>query len=314
MIVGTKQSLPIFVYSNLMIVDREQQIYRATWVGFFANVLLSAGKLAAGIVGRSGAMIADGVHSISDFATDLVVMIFVRVSAMPKDEDHDYGHGKFETLATIIIGLALFAVAAGIFWKSINLVVAVANGQTIEQPEAIALVAAAVSILVKEILFRYTRRVGERVDSQVVVANAWHHRSDALSSIGTLLGIGGAYFLGQKWAVLDPIAAIIVSLLIAKVAYDLVKPGIGEMLERSLPKEQEEEIESIVLSHKHFSDVHNLKTRRIGSGIAIELHVRVPGNMTVRESHASTVDVERKLRERYGQRTQVILHVEPEKE
>jgi cation diffusion facilitator family transporter len=297
-----------------MIVDREQQIYRATWVGFFANVLLSAGKLAAGIVGRSGAMIADGVHSISDFATDLVVMIFVRVSAMPKDEDHDYGHGKFETLATIIIGLALFAVAAGIFWKSINLVVAVANGQTIEQPEAIALVAAAVSILVKEILFRYTRRVGERVDSQVVVANAWHHRSDALSSIGTLLGIGGAYFLGQKWAVLDPIAAIIVSLLIAKVAYDLVKPGIGEMLERSLPKEQEEEIESIVLSHKHFSDVHNLKTRRIGSGIAIELHVRVPGNMTVRESHASTVDVERKLRERYGQRTQVILHVEPEKE
>lgn len=314
MIVGTKQSLPIFVYSNLMIVDREQQIYRATWVGFFANVLLSAGKLAAGIVGRSGAMIADGVHSISDFATDLVVMIFVRVSAMPKDEDHDYGHGKFETLATIIIGLALFAVAAGIFWKSINLVVAVANGQTIEQPEAIALVAAAVSILVKEILFRYTRSVGERVDSQVVVANAWHHRSDALSSIGTLLGIGGAYFLGQKWAVLDPIAAIIVSLLIAKVAYDLVKPGIGEMLERSLPKEQEEEIESIVLSHKHFSDVHNLKTRRIGSGIAIELHVRVPGNMTVRESHASTVDVERKLRERYGQRTQVILHVEPEKE
>jgi cation diffusion facilitator family transporter len=294
-------------------VDREQQIYRVTWVGFFANMLLSAGKLVAGIVGRSGAMIADGVHSISDFATDLVVMIFVRVSAMPKDEDHDYGHGKFETLATIIIGLALFVVAGGIFWKSIKLVVAVANGQTIEPPEAIALIAAAVSIIVKEALFQYTRKVGERVDSQVVVANAWHHRSDALSSIGTLVGIGGAYFLGQKWSVLDPIAAVIVSILIAKVAYDLVKPGIGEMLERSLPKEQEEEIESIVLSHRHFSDVHNLKTRRIGSGIAIELHVRVPGNMTVRESHDATVDVERKLRERYGQRTQVILHVEPEK-
>ncbi len=295
-------------------MNREQQIYRVTWVGFFANLFLSVGKIAAGIVGRSGAMIADGVHSISDFATDLVVLVFVKVSAMPKDDDHDYGHGKFETLATIIIGLALFVVAAGIFWKSVKLVAAVAGGETIEPPEAIAFVAAAVSIVVKEALYRYTKRVGEEVCSQVVVANAWHHRSDALSSIGTLLGIGGAYFLGQKWAVLDPIAAIIVSLLIAKVAYDLVKPGIGEMLERSLPKEQEEEIESIVLSHKHFSDVHNLKTRRIGSGIAIELHVRVPGNMTVRESHASTVDVERKLRERYGQRTQVILHVEPEKE
>ena len=293
--------------------EREKHIYRATWVGFFANVLLAAGKLAAGIIGRSGAMIADGVHSISDFATDLVVMAFVKVSAMPKDDDHDYGHGKFETLATIIIGLALFVVAASIFWKNVNLVVAVANGETIAPPEAIALVAAAVSIAVKEILYRYTRKVGEKVCSQAVVANAWHHRSDALSSIATLIGIGGAYFLGQKWCILDPIAAIAVSVLIAKVAYDLIKPGIGEMLERSLPKEQEDEIESIVLSNKHFSDVHNLKTRRIGSGIAIELHVRVPGNMTVRESHDATVDVERRLREHYGQRTQVILHVEPEK-
>lgn len=293
--------------------NRERQIYKVTWIGFFANMLLAAGKLVAGVVGRSGAMIADGVHSISDFATDLVVMIFVKVSAMPKDDDHDYGHGKFETLATIIIGLALFAVAAGIFWKSVNLVAAVVNGETIEPPEAIAFVAAAVSIAVKEALYRYTKHVGEKVCSQVVVANAWHHRSDALSSIGTLLGIGGAYFLGQEWAVLDPIAAIAVSVLIAKVAYDLIKPGIGEMLERSLPKEQEDEIESIVLSNKHFSDVHNLKTRRIGSGIAIELHVRVPGSMTVKESHDATVEVELRLRERYGQRTQVILHVEPEK-
>ncbi|MBO7143447.1 MAG: cation transporter [Salinivirgaceae bacterium] len=295
-------------------MNREQQIYRVTWVGFFANLFLSVGKIAAGIVGRSGAMIADGIHSISDFATDLVVMIFVKVSAMPKDDDHDYGHGKFETLATIIIGMALFVVAVGIFWKSIKLVVDVANGQTIEPPEAIAFAAAAVSIAVKEGLYRYTKRIGEKVGSQVVVANAWHHRSDALSSIGTLLGIGGAYFLGQKWAVLDPIAAIIVSLLIAKVAYDLIKPGIGEMLERSLPKEQEDEIESIVLSNKHFSDVHNLKTRRIGSGIAIEMHVRVPGSMTVSDAHEATDDVEHRLREHYGQRTQVILHVEPRRE
>lgn len=295
-------------------MDRERQIYKVTLIGFFVNMLLSVGKLVAGVIGQSGAMIADGVHSISDFFTDLVVLVFVRVSALPKDEDHDYGHGKFETLATIIIGLALFAVGAGILYKSVKLILCVIGGENIAQPKAIALIAAAVSIVVKEILFRYTKREGEKVDSSVMVANAWHHRSDALSSIGTLVGIGGAYFFGQKWSVLDPIAAIIVGILIVKVSYDLIKPGIGEMLERSLPKEQEDEIEQLVLTNKNFSDIHNMKTRRIGSAIAIELHVRVPGNMTVTESHNATEDVEKKLKAHYGPRTQVILHVEPIKE
>ncbi len=295
-------------------MNREQELTKVTLVGSAGNLALLAFKFVAGIVGHSAAMVADAIHSLSDFATDLIVLVFVRISAKPQDAGHDYGHGKFETLATIIIGLALFVVAAGIFWKSVKLIASAIGGQTLEQPEAIAFVAAAVSIVVKEALYRYTRCIGERVESPVVVANAWHHRSDALSSIGTLLGIGGAYFLGEKWAVLDPIAAIIVSLLIAKVAYDLIKPGIGEMLERSLPKEQEDEIESIVLSNKHFSDVHNLKTRRIGSGIAIELHVRVPGSMTVSEAHEATDDVEHRLREHYGQHTQVILHVEPRRE
>lgn len=295
-------------------MDRERQIYKVTLIGFFVNMLLSVGKLVAGVIGQSGAMIADGVHSISDFFTDLVVLVFVRVSALPKDEDHDYGHGKFETLATIIIGLALFAVGAGILYKSVKLILSVIGGENIAQPKAIALIAAAVSIVVKEILFRYTKREGEKVDSSVMVANAWHHRSDALSSIGTFAGIGGAYFFGQKWSVLDPIAAIIVGILIVKVSYDLIKPGIGEMLERSLPKEQEDEIEQLVLTNKNFSDIHNMKTRRIGSAIAIELHVRVPGNMTVTESHNATEDVEKKLKAHYGPRTQVILHVEPIKE
>lgn len=298
----------------MQIMDRERQIYKVTLIGFFVNMLLSVGKLVAGVIGQSGAMIADGVHSISDFFTDLVVLVFVRVSALPKDEDHDYGHGKFETLATIIIGLALFAVGAGILYKSVKLILSVIGGENIAQPKAIALIAAAVSIVVKEILFRYTKREGEKVDSSVMVANAWHHRSDALSSIGTLVGIGGAYFFGQKWSVLDPIAAIIVGILIVKVSYDLIKPGIGEMLERSLPKEQEDEIEQLVLTNKNFSDIHNMKTRRIGSAIAIELHVRVPGNMTVTESHNATEDVEKKLKAHYGPRTQVILHVEPIKE
>lgn len=294
-------------------MNREQQIYRATWIGFFVNMVLSAGKLVAGIMGRSGAMIADGVHSASDFATDLVVLIFVKVSAMPKDEDHDYGHGKFETLATIIIGLGLLAVGIVIFCKSLKTIIFAAN-EPIEQPGAIALIAAAFSIIVKELLYQYTKKVGKNVNSPALIANAWHHRSDALSSIGTFAGIGGAYFLGQKWHVLDPVAAIVVSILIVKVSFDLIKPGIGEMLERSLPKEQEDKIEQIVLSNHHFSDIHNMKTRRIGSGIAIELHVRVPGSMTVSDSHDATEDVERKIKEHFGQHTQVILHVEPVKE
>ena len=290
---------------------REQAIYKVTWIGFFVNVLLSVGKLIAGFVGRSGAMIADGVHSVSDFATDIVVLLFVRISAKPKDEDHDYGHGKYETLATVIIGVALAAVAIGILIDSVERIAQVLRGESIARPGIVALVAAAVSIVAKEALYWYTMLTAKRVDSPALKANAWHHRSDAFSSIGTLIGIGGAYFLSEQWRVLDPIAAIVVGALIIKVAYDLVMPGLNELLERSLPKEQEDEIVALVLADKRLSDVHNLKTRRIGAGIAVELHVRVRGDMTVNESHAITRNIEQLLRQQYGDRTQVIIHIEP---
>ncbi|MDD6641805.1 MAG: cation diffusion facilitator family transporter [Bacteroidales bacterium] len=290
---------------------REQAIYKVTWIGFFVNVLLSVGKLIAGFVGRSGAMIADGVHSVSDFATDIVVLLFVRISAKPKDEDHDYGHGKYETLATVVIGVALAAVAIGILVDSAERIAQVLRGESIARPGIVALVAAAVSIVAKEALYWYTMLTAKRVDSPALKANAWHHRSDAFSSIGTLIGIGGAYFLSEQWRVLDPIAAIVVGALIIKVAYDLVMPGLNELLERSLPKEQEDEIVALVLTDKRLSDVHNLKTRRIGAGIAVELHVRVQGNMTVNESHAITRNIEQLLRQQYGDRTQVIIHIEP---
>ena len=290
---------------------REQAIYKVTWIGFFVNVLLSVGKLIAGFVGRSGAMIADGVHSVSDFATDIVVLLFVRISAKPKDEDHDYGHGKYETLATVVIGVALAAVAIGILVDSAERIAQVLRGESIARPGIVALVAAAVSIVAKEALYWYTMLTAKRVDSPALKANAWHHRSDAFSSIGTLIGIGGAYFLSEQWRVLDPIAAIVVGALIIKVAYDLVMPGLNELLERSLPKEQEDEIVALVLTDKRLSDVHNLKTRRIGAGIAVELHVRVRGDMTVNESHAITRNIEQLLRQQYGDRTQVIIHIEP---
>lgn len=290
---------------------RERAIYKVTWIGFFVNVVLSAGKLVAGFVGRSGAMIADGVHSVSDFATDIVVLLFVRLSAKPKDECHDYGHGKYETLATVVIGVALAGVAIGILVDSAERIAQVLRGESIARPGIVALVAAAVSIVAKEALYWYTMLTAKRVDSPALKANAWHHRSDAFSSIGTLIGIGGAYFLSEQWRVLDPIAAIVVGALIIKVAYDLVMPGLNELLERSLPKEQEDEIVALVLTDKRLSDVHNLKTRRIGAGIAVELHVRVQGNMTVNESHAITRNIEQLLRQQYGDRTQVIIHIEP---
>ena len=181
--------------------ERTRKIYRVTWIGMVVNIALSLLKLAAGILGRSGAMIADAVHSISDLATDVIVLIFARISSKPEDAGHNYGHGKYETLASILISLALIAVGGGILADSIHNIRLVLTGEIIGRPGAIALIAAAISIVAKEVLYRYTVRVGRQTDSPSVVANAWHHRSDALSSIGTMTGIGLAYFLGDKWRI-----------------------------------------------------------------------------------------------------------------
>lgn len=290
---------------------RKHKIYRVTFIGFVVNIILSFGKLAAGIFGRSGAMIADAVHSFSDMATDVVVIVFARISAKPEDEGHDFGHGKFETLATLIISLALVAVGAGILWDSIRSIHTVLDGELLPRPGIVALIAAVVSIAAKEVLYRYTVRVGRHLDSPSVVANAWHHRSDALSSIGTLFGIGCAYFLGDKWRIADPIAALLVSVFIFKIAFDLMRTGIDELLEKSLPTEIEDEIISIITTCDQIHAPHNLRTRRIGASIAIEVHVRMDGAMSVARSHELTVDAEQRLRERFGQGTMIAIHVEP---
>ena len=292
---------------------RKRRIYRVTLVGFVVNLVLSFAKLAAGIVGRSGAMIADAVHSFSDLATDVVVIAFVRISSKPRDDGHDYGHGKYETLATIIISLALGVVGAGILVNSIRDIRVVVDGGLLPRPGLIALVAAVLSIVAKEILYRYTVREGRAVDSPSVVANAWHHRSDALSSLGTLVGIACAYFLGQKWRIADPIAALIVAVFIFKVAFDLIRTGLDELLECSLPADVEQEILQIVAADPGVWEPHNLRTRRIGASIAIEVHVRMDGAMTVAQSHALTVDIEHRLRARFGEGTMIAIHVEPMK-
>ena len=276
---------------------RENEIYKVTIIGGIGNLLLLIFKFIAGFLSHSAAMIADAVHSLSDFLTDIVVMIFVRIPSKEEDENHHYGHGKFETLATVIIGIVLFAVGFGIMKNGITSIVDVAKGKTLESPGVIALIAAVVSIIVKEVLYRYTVIKGKELNSPSVVANAWHHRSDAFSSIGTTLGIGGAILLGNKWTILDPIAAVIVSVFILKIAFQLTKAGLDELLEKSLPKDIEKKITDIILSFDEVSSPHHLRTRRIGKSYSIEVHIRMNGAMSLHDAHQITVDIENKLRE-----------------
>lgn len=292
--------------------ERKKEVYRVTLVGTVVNMVLVVAKFVAGIVGHSGAMIADAVHSLSDFVTDIIVFVMVGVSSKPQDADHNYGHGKYETLATAVIGLALMLAGLGICYTGVSAVVAVIKGEILPAPGYVALAAALISIVSKELLFRYTIKAGKRVNSQAVVANAWHHRSDALSSIATAVGIGGAILLGNQWRVLDPIAAIMVSVFIIKVAYDLMKPCIDELLEKSLPKDVENEILNIIASFEQVSSPHNLRTRRIGTRYAIEFHIRMSGQLTLDEVHAVATQIERSIKSRFGQGTHVAVHMEPE--
>lgn len=292
---------------------REREIYKITLAGSVVNFLLLVFKFTAGILGHSAAMIADAVHSLSDFVTDIIVLVFVRLANKPKDKDHDYGHGKYETLATAIIGAILFLVGLGILYKGVLSIVSFAKGQPLEVPGSIALIAALLSIVIKEALYRYTVVKGRELNSQAVMANAWHHRSDAFSSIGTAVGIGGAVLLGKNWAVLDPIAAVVVSFFIMKVAIKLFIPCMEELLEKSLPEETEKEIESLIQSFGGVSDPHNLRTRKIGNYFAIEVHIRMDGELTLSQTHRIATDIENALKERYGKGTFVGIHVEPEK-
>ena len=294
-------------------MTREREIYKVTLVGSAGNMVLLAFKFVAAIVGNSTAMMADAVHSLSDFLTDIVVLVFVRISAKPQDVSHDYGHGKFETFATFIIGLALLAAAGGIMVSAVLKMVQWAGGAQLEAPGMLALWAALLSIVTKEALYRYTVIRGKALDSQAVIANAWHHRSDALSSIGAAIGIGGAILLGSRWTVLDPLASIVVGLMLVKVSVDLLKTSIGELTECSLPEDIEREIASIINSQPDVTEPHNLRTRRIGNRIAIEVHIRMDGEQSLREAHDCATAIERKLKARFGESTHVSIHMEPTK-
>lgn len=292
-------------------MKREREIYKVTIVGSVANAALMAIKFVAGILGHSSAMIADAVHSLSDFATDLIVLVLVHISAKPQDASHDYGHGKYETMASFIVGLALVAAATGIMMSGGSKLVDWFHGEQLQSPGRLALWAALLSILVKELLYQYTVRHGKHINSQALVANAWHHRSDALSSIGAAIGIGGAILLGDRWTVLDPIASIVVGLMLVKVAVTLLRSSMGELTESSLPADVEQEIENIICSFPDVSQPHNLRTRRIGNRIAIEAHVRMDGTLPLTLVHERASSIERAIKQRFGSETHVTLHMEP---
>ena len=291
--------------------NREKEIFRVTWIGSIVNFLLLVFKFVAGIVGHSAAMVADAVHSLSDFVTDIIVIVFVRISGKPEDEGHDYGHGKYETLATAIIGLILFIVGIGILFNGANSIFDTINGKPLAAPSILALIAAALSIVLKELLYRYTIHKSKKLNSQAMVANAWHHRSDAFSSIGTFIGIGGAICLGEKWRILDPLAAIVVSIFIMKVSLQLLKPCVDELLERSLPKETEDRILEIIQSFSKVSSPHHLRTRRIGNHMAIEVHIRMNGNTPLVEAHSLATQIEKELKAEFGEDTHIGIHMEP---
>ena len=295
-------------------MNREKEIYKVTLVGSAGNLLLLVFKFVAGVLGHSAAMIADAVHSLSDFFTDIIVLLFVKVSARPQDESHDYGHGKFETIATLFIGLALAGAAIGIIVSGSVKFAHWLGGQVLEVPGKLALLAALISIVVKEILYRYTVVRGKKLNSQAVVANAWHHRSDALSSTGAAIGIGGAILLGERWAVLDPLASIVVGGMLVKVAWDLLKGSLGELSDQSLSVGEEREIVDIITSFPAVFEPHNLRTRRIGNRIAIEFHIRMEGDLPLSAAHEQATAIERKLKERFGPETLVTIHMEPKKQ
>lgn len=284
---------------------------KATWRGFIINLFLSIGKLVAGIIGHSTAMIADAVHSFSDSGTDIVVLGFVRVSERESDQNHKYGHGKFETFATLIISFALLFIGIGICWSGIQNIIKSLSGQLLVKPSNMVLVAAFISIITKEWLYQYTLKMGKSIDNQAVIANAWHHRSDALSSIGTFLGVGGAIFLGEKWRILDPMAGMIVSFLIIHIAIKIGLPSAKELMEAALPDEIENEILLIVNKTPGVKGSHRLKTRKIGNIYAIDIHIKMDGELSLTESHDIATAVEQKLYKKFGNKTHINIHMEP---
>lgn len=287
-------------------------IRKITLVGFWINALLVVLKLFFGYWGNSDALVADGYHSLSDFITDFIVLFFVSIAYKKADSDHPYGHGKYETIASVIIGLILFLVACYIGIEGVTTIAGYIHGNLLPKPSVWTSVIAVISILAKEFTFRYTIRFGKKVDSSALIANAWHHRSDAISSIATLIGVSASYFLGESWRILDPIAAVLIGIFIAVAAIKLAKPSINELLEVGLPEKQRDEILNIIRSVNGVKRVHNLRARRNGHSYIIDVNIHVDPDITVRSAHEIATGIEYQLRNKFGANMIIYVHVEPE--
>ena len=291
--------------------NRTKDIQNITLWGAFCNIALTIVKFVAGILGGSTAMLADAVHSASDLVTDIIVIVFTRISGKGKDKGHDYGHGKFETLATVVVSLMLLVVGAEMIKSSYQQIRSAVEGNPLPAPEMIALWAAVISIFSKEFLYQWTVKVGKRLSSPVVIANAWHHRTDALSSVGSLVGIAGAIALGGEWTILDPLVGAVISIVIIVMAVKMSIPALAELTEASLPEKTEQKMLEIIRSVEGVRGVHELKTRLCGHYCIADFHIVVDPETTILESHETTVIIERKLREEFGEETQINIHVEP---
>lgn len=282
-----------------------------TWLGFYVNAVLMVLKIAFGIYGHSDALVADGVHSVSDFATDLIVLIFVGMAYKEADSEHPYGHGKFETLASLLISGALLAVGIGIGIGGIRAIVAAANGEVLPHPSAVVIWIAALSIVSKEALYHISVRSAKKIGSSLLKANAWHHRTDAFSSVATLAGVSAAFFLGEQWRVFDPIASVIISVFIAVSAIQIARPALNELLERSLPEAEVKQIAAVIDSTPGVVRHHKLRTRHNGRSAIIDVHIKVDPDITVTRGHAIATEVERRLAALFPVPPLTYIHIEP---
>lgn len=292
-------------------MDRQKKIARVTITGSAANLFLLAFKFIAGLIGHSSAMIADAVHSLSDLVSDIIVLVFIHVASKKGDSSHEYGHGKFETLASLLIGVILGAAGFGIMADGIRMIIRFYQGIPMAMPNILALSAAVISILLKEWLYKYTIKAAKKLDCQALAVNAWHHRSDSLTSIATFIGIAGAMTGGQAWCMLDPLAAIAVSCFIIKMAWTLIKPCLDELLEKSLPQEDKEKIAQIIGSTTGIAAYHNLRTRRIGAYRGIDVHIKMNGDITLRQAHDIATLLEKSLKKEFGSNSHIGVHMEP---
>jgi cation diffusion facilitator family transporter len=241
-----------------------------------------------------------------------VVIFGLKAAGKPADQNHHYGHGKIETICAAFVGIVLFIIGIEIFVSGLGKIILVINGGNLEQPRIIAFVAAVVSIITKEWLYRYTLNAAKSIKSDAMIANAWHHRSDAFSSVGTMIGIGGAIALGGKWSVLDPLAAVILSVFIFKVAFDISYKSLNELTEAAPEKDIVEDISHIIVSTEGVKDFHKLKARKVGNNIATDVHIQVDRTLSLIEAHDICTEVENRLRAKYGMESILYIHCEPD--